>query len=111
MSKYLDMAVEVARQSKHGRYLHGAVIVKDGKVLASATNKTVGPAVPGSDNAWRRAHIHAEMAALAAAGSRAAGASIYIARLLKNGETSNSMPCKKCYGAIKRAGITRIVAT
>lgn len=106
MNKYLQKALEVAQTSKC-RYKHGCVVVYNGKIIASATNKKVGD--PYTE--WRRAHIHAEAAAILAAGKRANGATVYVARVLKDGQPASSKPCKKCEGYLQRFKVSQVVWT
>jgi pyrimidine deaminase RibD-like protein len=90
-SKYITKAVALAATSRC-RYQHGAVIVYRGQIIASGVNKIVNDQTKG----WRRSHVHAEVAALLEAGPRAAGATMYVARLSADGTPVNSEPCKKC---------------
>lgn len=106
MNKHLETAVELARTSRC-RYRHGAVVVYDGKVISQATNKKVGD--PSKE--WRRSHIHAEVAAAAAARSRVAGSTVYVARVLANGRPAHSRPCRKCLSYLRRAGVAKIIWT
>lgn len=107
MNKYLEKALEVAKTSKC-RYKHGCVVVsKRGKIVAVATNKKVGD----PQTHWRRSHIHAEFAAIIAAGTDANGAMLYVARVNANGDPASSRPCKKCQGIIERFGIASVVFT
>lgn len=106
MSKHLLTAMKVAEKSKC-RYRHGAVVVSNGRVISQAVNKKVGD----PETAWRVSHIHAEFAALIAAGSRATGAQVYVARILADGSPANSEPCKKCARLLNRLGVSQVVWT
>lgn len=107
MNKYLEKALETAKTSKC-RYKHGCVVVsKRGKILAVATNKRV--ANPQTN--WRSSHIHAEFAALIAAGKEAHRGVVYVARVSPSGRPAPSQPCKKCQGLIERFGIASVVFT
>jgi pyrimidine deaminase RibD-like protein len=107
MNKYLQKALEVAQTSKC-RYKHGCIVVsKKGKIVAVATNKKVGD----PKTHWRRSHIHAEFAAIVAAGSNARGAYVYVARVNAHGHPASSKPCKKCQGLIERVGVANVVFT
>jgi pyrimidine deaminase RibD-like protein len=107
MNKYLGKALEVAKTSKC-RYKHGCIVVsKRGKIIAVATNKKV--ADPSTH--WRKSHIHAEFAALVAAGNEAHGSIIYVARVNAHGNPASSRPCKKCQGLIERFGVAKVVFT
>jgi pyrimidine deaminase RibD-like protein len=106
MSKHLEAAIELAKTSKC-HYRHGAVVVYKGRVISKATNRRVGD----PEVAWRKSHIHAEFAALVAAGSRATGAQVYVARILADGTPANSEPCKKCARLLNRLGVAQVVWT
>lgn len=106
MNKHLRMAIEIAKESKC-RTKHGCVVVNNGKVVSVATNKRVSdPSVE-----WRKSHIHAEAAAVLAAGRHAHKSIVYVARIMADGTTSNSKPCKKCDGYLARMGVAQIVYT
>lgn len=106
MNRYLELALDAARKSKC-RHKHGCVIVRNGKIISVSTNKKIGdPSV-----SWRTAHIHAEFAALAAAGSLASGANVYVARIDARGTPAPSEPCKKCKSILDRAGVSKVVWT
>jgi len=107
MSKHLTRAIEIALSSKC-RYRHGCVIVSNGKIVGSATNKFVSDQTTGS---WRKSHVHAEIAALMVAGTRATGADVYVARVKKEGTPGDSKPCKKCEGQLKRKGVKKVIWT
>lgn len=101
----MEKAIELAKTSKC-RHKHGCVIVKNGRIIAESTNKKVGdPSIQ-----WRLA-MHAEFAAVVAAGSDAVGATLYVARVQADGTTALSKPCKKCESIMKRSGISRVVWT
>lgn len=75
--------------------------------MATATNKRVG----NPEEAWRRSHVHAEAAALLAAGDRAYGANVYVARLTADGGPAESKPCKKCEKYLEKFNVARVVWT
>lgn len=106
MNKHLQMAIELAKESKC-RTKHGCVVVNKGKVVSTATNKRVSD--PSME--WRKSHIHAEAAAVIAAGRYAHNSIVYVARVMADGTTSNSKPCKKCDGYLARMGVAQIVYT
>lgn len=107
MSKHLTEAIRIALSSKC-RYRHGCVVVLNGKIVGTATNKFVSDQITGS---WRKSHVHAEIAALMAAGSRAVGADVYVARVRKDGTPADSKPCKKCEGQLKRKKVKKVIWT
>lgn len=106
MNKYLEKAVDVAATSKC-RYQHGCVVVHRGRVVATATNKKVG----NVEECWMRSHIHAEVAAILAAGRYARKSKVYVARILKDGTPAKSKPCKKCQKFMEKYKISQVVWT
>jgi pyrimidine deaminase RibD-like protein len=106
MNKYLEHALEVATRSKC-RYRHGCVVVYRGQVVATATNQRVG----NPDEGWRRAHIHAEHAALVAAGDKAYGAKVYVARVDAAGKPVESKPCRKCERLLEKFKVGAVIWT
>lgn len=98
--------MEIASRSKC-RYKHGCVVVFRGKIVAVATNQRVGDPNEG----WRRAHIHAEHAALLAAGDRAYGSTVYVARVGANGEPAESKPCRKCERLLDKFKVAAVIWT
>lgn len=106
MNRYLEMAMHVASKSKC-RHKHGCVVVRNGKIVSSSTNKKIGD----PKTAWRTSHIHAEFAAILAAGNLASGSNVYVARIAANGTPAPSKPCKKCESIMARSGVSRIVWT
>jgi len=106
MNKYLELALDAATKSKC-RQKHGCVVVSNGRIVGVATNKKVG----NPETHWRRSHIHAEVAALLAAGKYAYGSSVYVARISAAGTPAESRPCKGCYGYLERFGVAKVVWT
>ena len=106
MNKHLEYALEVASESKC-RHKHGAVVVYRGQVVATATNQRVGDPEDG----WRKAHIHAEHAALLAAGNKAYGAKVYVARLSRTGRPAESKPCRRCERLLEKFGVVTVIWT
>jgi pyrimidine deaminase RibD-like protein len=106
VNKYLEKAMEIAKTSKC-RYKHGCVVVNNGKIISTATNKKVGD----PETAWRKSHVHAEIAAVAAAGKHAYGSLVYVARVSADGSPAVSQPCKKCEGYLNRVGVSQVVWT
>lgn len=103
MNKYLEKALQVAKTSKC-RYKHGCVVVNNGRIVSAATNKKVGD----PETHWRKSHVHAEAAAIIAAGPKAYGATVYVARVAADGSPAASKPCKKCHGYLERFGVAQV---
>lgn len=91
----MDLALEAARQAaERGEVPVGAVVVKDGAVLAIAGNRTIADHDPTA---------HAEILAL-----REAGRLIGSERLIECDLYVTLEPCAMCAGAISFARIRRL---
>jgi deoxycytidylate deaminase len=88
---------------------HGAVIVKGGRVMSHGVNTFRN--APNASLPPGSVTEHAEEAALRILNGNARGAKIYIARVMKSGQTGLSRPCNRCYEAIVNAGIKEIIYT
>lgn len=95
MSGFMDLAIEEARSAAvRGEVPVGAVIVRDGAVLAAAGNRTLELRDPTA-----HAEILAIRAAAAAIGSeRLVGCDLYV----------SLEPCAMCAGAISFARLRRL---
>lgn len=113
MNKHLKRAATKAQASTFDRARIGAVIVKGGRILVTGHNeirysKRTGKTWPS---------IHAEekviLTLLKQPGGlkQLAGATIYVSRVLKNGETALAKPCKMCSNLIQAVGIKRVIHT
>ncbi len=92
MRKALDLAQEAASE---GEVPVGAVVVKDGKVIAEGRNRR-----EGARNALAHAEIEALNGACAALGGwRLSGCTLYV----------TLEPCPMCAGAIINARVDRVV--
>lgn len=107
----LNLATKVAATSELAQR-HGAVIVKNGRVLALGVNKQKNADIntPYAVNAPEYFTVHAEADAINRA-RNIKGATIYIARVNKNGEERFSRPCDSCAEAIRKAGIRTVIYT
>ena len=93
--KPMDLALEAARKAaERGEVPVGAVVVKDGAVLATAGNRTIADHDPTA---------HAEILAL-----REAGRLIGSERLIECDLYVTLEPCAMCAGAISFARIRRL---
>lgn len=106
-NKSLDAAIALAKLSKC-RHKHGAVLIKNGQVIAAGTN--IRLQVP-SDTNWRHCSLHAEEYVLTVAGNQASGSTLYIARVNNHGEPRLSLPCARCRRKIIRSKVRRVVNT
>jgi tRNA(adenine34) deaminase len=94
--QFMRRALELARQAEAaGEVPVGAVIVKDGAIVAEGSNRPIGTNDPSA---------HAEMVAL-----RAAGAALGSYRLLDTTLYVTLEPCPMCAGAMVHARVKRVV--
>lgn len=103
-----------SRSSCHQR--HGAMVVKSGRVISISTNRNNNnPAnfCTHLFNEYREyVSIHAEVAALKnVSPKKARGATIYVARVMKNGEPGYSRPCPECAKVLEEMGIKKVIYT
>lgn len=96
----------------NAKNMHGAVIVKGGRVLGTGYNRNRNhPTVVSPEHIKTKCSIHAEESAIKDANYDVRGAVIYVARLSKSGEDRDSKPCPRCFDLIKSHGIKRIIYT
>lgn len=107
----LSLAVKVSATSELAQQ-HGAVVVKNGRVLALGVNKQKNADIntPFAVNAPEYFTVHAEVDAINRA-ANTQGATIYIARINKQGEERYSRPCDNCAEVIRKAGIRTVIYT
>lgn len=108
---YLSVARYLAKKSR-AKKMHGAIVVKSGRVLGTGFNKNRNnPNIVSPEHIKTDCSYHAEELAIRDAGSDVRGAIIYVARVNKVGQDRDSMPCPKCFSLIKESGIKRIIHT
>jgi deoxycytidylate deaminase len=106
---YLKMALLVAEKSDCTNK-HGAVVVVNGTTVARESNRHRNhPSVVSPEHVKSGCTVHAEVAAIRAAGN-CRGGTIYVARIGKFGPLL-SRPCANCYIEIVNAGIKSIYHT
>ena len=95
MTSFMDMALDEARAAgRRGEVPVGCVVVRDGKVIASAGNRVVAEHDPTA---------HAELVAL-----RAAATALHSERLEDCDLYVTLEPCAMCAGAIAFARVRRL---
>ena len=115
--KWLNICMDLAYSSSavgagKRRSKHGALVIKNGKIIGAGVNAMRGQAsVQATSKSWRGSYIHAEEAAIRNAGTRASGATLFVARVNAKGLPLVSEPCVRCSGLIARYGIKRVVFT
>lgn len=103
-------AIALAARSTHSQWHLGAVLWRGGSVLAAGAN-TVRNHPSIVDNAHLTdCSVHAEAAALKRAGNPK-GATLYVARVTRQGRLGLAKPCGHCEEAIRAAGVRRVCFT
>lgn len=109
--RFLNLASRIAETSILPQK-HGAVIVKAGRVISLGVNKWRNREM-NSPQAEYNPYLtyHAETDAIGNARNDLSGATIYIARIGKDGNEKFSRPCQRCTQAIKAVGIKKVIYT
>lgn len=108
---YLSVARYLATKSNE-RMMHGAVIVKGGRVVGMGFNKGKNsPFIVPEDQIRSVCSRHAEVVAIKDAKFNTKGAVMYVARVNRHGADRNSKPCSHCQSVMDAAGIKRVVYT
>jgi guanine deaminase len=94
-TRFLDEAIALARENAHhGGRPFGAVVVKDGAVIARGVNRMLADNDPTA---------HAELMAL-----RAAGQALASPRLDGCAVYASGQPCPMCLAAMRMAGVREV---
>jgi len=94
------------------RHKHGAVVVKSGRVLGMGYNKQRNhPSVIMEGRHRLDCGYHAEAVAIKDAGENARGATIFVARVNRQGDDLLSKPCEYCRELIVESGIKNVLFT
>ena len=111
LPRHLSTAIKIAESNDlYPKWKFGAIILKGGAVQAVGMNKLHTPASVASDEHLMSLSTHAENDALKRCGSTK-GATIYVARVGRNGQPALARPCKQCRKLLLEAGIRRAIYT
>ncbi len=115
---FLDLATEVARANPiRGLPQMGAVIAKRRKIISVGLNSFKSDPLQSRFSRHPLAICkHAEIDAIKNAiksekTKDLSGATIYVARVLRNGERAIAKPCEGCMKALEAHGISRVFWT
>ena len=109
---FINIAIKVSQLSNH-KFKIGAVISKGRRIISFGINKYKShPKQINPHTKQQGTSIHAELDALIRAPYPLINnSSIYIARLLRNGETGYCRPCSSCIILLKQYGIKKMIYT
>jgi len=108
---YLATARYMASKST-SRRMHGAIIVKSGRVLGTGHNKDRNsPLYVSPEHIKTHCSRHAEIEAIRDANWNVKGAVLYVARVNSNGQDRNSKPCIRCEAVIEETQIKKVIYT
>jgi tRNA(Arg) A34 adenosine deaminase TadA len=114
----LSEALELARKNEVvGLPQMGAIIYKDKKILATGINsKKTHPLMQRFTDNHLKVCLHAEMDAIKNVLRKNSpkilkGASIFVARVMKNGQRGIAKPCTVCQKALEHYGIEAVYWT
>lgn len=113
IKRHFIAARRIAQSSGCNNFRHGAVLTKGGKQISIGTNEPTFSrhAALNKRCAPLYASAHAEIVALRGLSKdTTAGTTLYVIRVSSDGEHFMlSAPCEMCMGAIKNAGVRRII--
>jgi deoxycytidylate deaminase len=108
---FLSVARYFAAKSK-SRKMHGAVVVKSGRVLGTGYNKDRNsPFIVSPEHIKPHCSRHAELEAIRDANWNVKGAVLYVARVNRQGQDRNSKPCRLCQKVINETQIKKVIYT
>lgn len=108
--RLIKLALKIAEKSQH-KFRIGAVIAVGNRIMSVGINKwRTHPRQINCHTNNMANSIHAELDAIIS-GHCMEGATIYVARILKNGAAGLAKPCLICQGIIDSAKIKRVVYT
>tara|TARA_R110000744_G_scaffold5421_4_gene19157 strand:+ start:642 stop:1037 length:396 start_codon:yes stop_codon:yes gene_type:complete len=112
--RHLALARRIAHNSDFEEYRHGAVLARGKNVLNVSANKN-------SYNSWGQrfrqrdcghATHHAELGCILGVDrSITQGATVYVARIGKQGDLRLSKPCPMCEAAMRHVGVREVIYT
>jgi len=108
---FLAVARYLASKSD-SRKQHGALVVKSGRVVGMGINKnTNNPLFVSPEHIKSHCSRHAEVEAIRNARYNVKGATLYVARVNRQGMDRNSKPCFRCQKVIRENKIKKVIYT
>jgi deoxycytidylate deaminase len=110
-SAFLDLAKYYASLSR-AKKQHGAIVVKGNRIMGIGYNKNKNdPKYISEEHVKQHSSRHAEWEAMRDANWNVKGATLYVARVNRQGQTRNSEPCPLCKIKIQTMGIKKVIYT
>lgn len=110
----INKAIELAKANPTDLYRMAAIIAKKNRILGQGMNsRKTHPLQYAFSQSHLKIALHAEVSAIIDAlrnndKEELKGATIYVARVLKNGSRAKAKPCPICERAIKAYGIEAV---
>ena len=114
VQSYIDLALEIAKDSEYGKFRHGAVLIKGGTIRNTAHNQDRHCSFGNRFRQRDKGHatLHAELGCvLGLDRGTTSGSTVYVARLNRLGEPRISKPCPMCQAALSHVGVRKVVYT
>lgn len=107
--RYLEIAIELAKQNPQPKWKLASVGTKGGSVLGVGINTfEQNPSPPGTIP-WYNLGRHAETNCLRSCGK--VPRTLYVARVNKKLIPALALPCEKCYGVLQEVGVKTVYFT
>lgn len=107
--RLMQTAIKLAEKSDCPQR-HGAIVYKSGRILSTGIN--IYKNTPSDYIAADGISVHAEISALSRVSpENLKGSTVYIARRGRCSVHALSRPCPKCYEALVKVGVKKIVYT
>ena len=112
--RHLDLAKRIAHSSDFHEYRHGAVLARGKSVVNVSTNKNGYKSWAQRFRRRDEGHAthHAELGCILGVDrSITQGATVYVARIGKQGDLRLSKPCPMCEAAMRHVGVREVIYT
>lgn len=112
IESYFSYAKDVAQNSSHDTFWHGAVLVKGGSVISKSANYDRYLSFADRFRKYDEWYgtYHAEVGCIYNLNkSKTEGSRLYVVRINPNGKFRNSEPCEMCKRALEFMGVREVV--
>jgi len=110
LSRYIELAINMANQSDYKTFRHGAVLVKSGRILNCSYNKKDYNSLAAKFKLEPKfASLHAEIGTILGMSKQITNnGTIVVVRIDKNNKLKLSKPCNMCARCLKFVGIKKV---